>query len=65
MGNTIIRSVKKLEDKLYEVELETNKNNLKKIQVNTILMAIGRDPNPEAIGADNAKLKLNQRTRKI
>lgn len=48
MKNTVIKSIKKLDDKLYEVELETNKNNLKKIQVNTILMAIGRDANPSS-----------------
>ena len=54
MPNTIIKSVKKLEDKLFEVEVETKTGkNVKteKLTVNTILMAIGRDPNPSAYGA--------------
>lgn len=54
MPNAIIKSVKKLEDKLFEVEVETKSGkNVKteKLTVNTILMAIGRDPNPSAYGA--------------
>eukprot|EP00347_Sterkiella_histriomuscorum_P023727 403333591 len=65
MKNTVIKSVKKLEDKLYEVELETNKNNLKKVKVNTILVAIGRDANPAGFQAENAQILLDQHSKKI
>jgi len=65
MKYTVIRKIKKLGDKLFEVELETNKNNLNTIQVNTILMAIGRDPNPLSFGSDNANIKIHEGTRKI
>ena len=51
MKNTVIRSVNKLGDKEFEVELEVNKNNIKKVKVNTILMAIGRDANPHSFNA--------------
>jgi thioredoxin reductase (NADPH) len=42
MTNTVPVGVEKIGDKLYEVELKTN-DKLHKIQVNTILVAIGRD----------------------
>ena len=42
MTNTVPVGVEKIGDKLYEVELKT-KDKLHKIQVNTILVAIGRD----------------------
>jgi thioredoxin reductase (NADPH) len=55
MENTVIKSVKKLEERLFEVEVETKAHTGKlyteKIEVNTILMAIGRDPRPESYNA--------------
>ena len=73
MHHTKIKSVKKLEDKLFEVELESKKKDkegkeqkvVTKVQVNNILMAIGRDPNPDSFGAKNAGLELDKITRKI
>lgn len=36
-----------------------------KLQVNTILMAIGRDPNPDNYGAKNAGIQIDKSSRKI
>lgn len=60
MKNTVIRSVNKLGDKEFEVELEVNKNNIKKVKVNTILMAIGRDANPHSFNAESAGIELDK-----
>jgi len=43
MTQTVPVSVKKIDDNLYEVELKTGNDKISKIQVNTILVAIGRD----------------------
>ena len=58
LKNTTILSVIKLEDKLFEVTLQIGKTT-ETLQVNTLLMAIGRDPNPEAFGAQKAGLALD------
>lgn len=69
MTNTIIKSVKKLGERQYQVEMETSvfgggvKHET--LEVNTILMAIGRDPNPESFRADLAGLALNKSSRKL
>lgn len=70
MENTIIKSVKKLEgERLFEVEVETKAHTGKlykeTFQVNTILMAIGRDPKPESYNADASGIVLDKATRKI
>jgi pyruvate/2-oxoglutarate dehydrogenase complex dihydrolipoamide dehydrogenase (E3) component len=56
---TRITKVTKLGDKQFEVEVETGKEKkIEKINVNTILMAIGRDPNPSAVGAEVIDLEI-------
>ena len=42
MEKTVPLSVKKLEDRLYEVEIKTG-DKIQTVKVNTILVAIGRD----------------------
>jgi thioredoxin reductase (NADPH) len=68
MTGTVIKSVNKLGERDFEVELETkNGKNVKieKVRVNTILMAIGRDPNPSTYAADKAGIELDQVSLKI
>lgn len=69
MDNTIIKSVKKLGENKFEVELEitnhTGKKVLETVQVNTILVAIGRDPRPESYRADLIGIDLDKASRKI
>ena len=57
--------MKKLGDREFEVEPETGKDKHCTIKVNTILVAIGRDPQPESLGLDNANVKIDQATKKI
>ena len=42
MEKTVPLSVKKLDDRLYEVEIKTG-DKIQTVKVNTILVAIGRD----------------------
>jgi pyruvate/2-oxoglutarate dehydrogenase complex dihydrolipoamide dehydrogenase (E3) component len=42
LEKTVPLSVKKLEDRLYEVEIKTG-DKIQTVKVNTILVAIGRD----------------------
>jgi pyruvate/2-oxoglutarate dehydrogenase complex dihydrolipoamide dehydrogenase (E3) component len=60
--HTVIKSVVKRGERDFEVELETKKGSkapvIDKVHVNTILMAIGRDGNPESFGATKAGIKL-------
>ena len=68
MTGTLIKSVNKLGDRDFEVELETkngNKVKVEKVRVNTILMAIGRDPTPSSYAADKAGIELDQVSLKI
>ena len=65
MPNTKIKSVKRLENKLFEVELESTKGKLEKVTVQTILMAIGRDPNPVSYAADKAGISIDLSSKKI
>jgi len=51
--STVPVSVQKLGENLYEVELKT-KDKVSKVQVNTILVAIGRDAQPEKLALNNA-----------
>jgi len=60
MTNTVPVGVKKLGEKLFEVELKTGKDKISKIEVNTILVAIGRDSQPEKIGLENAGVKVSK-----
>jgi pyruvate/2-oxoglutarate dehydrogenase complex dihydrolipoamide dehydrogenase (E3) component len=57
LTNTVPVNVEKIGDKLYEVELKT-KDKLHKIQVNTILVAIGRDAQPDKVGLSNAGVEV-------
>jgi len=54
MTQTVPVGVKKLGDRLFEVELKTGKDKISKLQVNTILVAIGRDSQPDKIALDKA-----------
>ena len=62
MSNAVIKAVKQLGEKRYEVEIEsklhTGKVVSEKLEVNTIMVAIGRDGRPESYGADKAGLKV-------
>ena len=55
MPNTEIVAAKRINEKQIEVELRTKgkdgKANISKHIVNTIMLAIGRDPNPKHFGA--------------
>lgn len=62
MTGTTIKNVNKLADRDFEVELQIkNGKNEKtqKIRVNTILMAIGRDPNPDSYASSKAGIELD------
>lgn len=59
LTQTVPLGVKKLGDKLYEVELKT-KDKVHSMQFNTILVAIGRDPAPERLGLDKAGISLSR-----
>jgi len=50
---------------MFEVELETKTGKSfkrEKVEVETILMAIGRDPNPKAFGAQLAGINIDEST---
>jgi pyruvate/2-oxoglutarate dehydrogenase complex dihydrolipoamide dehydrogenase (E3) component len=53
--HTNVKSVKELKERTdtelgeYEVELEVKGKGIEKVKVNTILVAIGRDPNPDSL----------------
>ena len=65
MGKTVPVAVKKVGEKEYEVELDHNGKS-KKITVNTILVAIGRDcQSPDKLGLDSVGLKYDNRSFKI
>ena len=53
LTNTVPVNVEKIGDKEYEVTLKT-KEKEHKIKVNTILVAIGRDAQPDKLGLSNA-----------
>lgn len=54
---TVPIGIKKIAKRRYEVELQQKENKHKqKIEVNTILMAIGRDPNTQWLDAENGGL---------
>lgn len=65
MKNTVPHSVKKVGENLYDVELKTGKDKITKVQVNTILVAIGRDCHPEQLKLDNAGVKIDEWTLKV
>ena len=65
MTHTVPVSVKKLGENLYEVELKTGKDKISKIQVNTILVAIGRDAQPDKLDIGNAGVIIDEWTLKI
>ena len=60
MTHSTIKSVTKLGEKLFEVEMIVNKTQVEKIEVNTILMAIGRDPNPHSYNASGAEIEIDK-----
>ena len=53
LSHTVPVGVKKLGDRRFEVQLKKN-DKITTIEVNTILMAIGRDAQPEKLGFANA-----------
>jgi len=53
MTQTTVKEVKKLENGKISVDLVV-KGEDRNILVDTVLTAIGRDPNPESYGAQNA-----------
>lgn len=59
MTGTVPLSVKKLGDHLFEVELQTGKK-ITKVEVNTILVAIGRDAQPEKLSLSNAGVSFGK-----
>lgn len=59
LTQTVPVGVEKIGDRLYEVELKTG-DKLHKVQVNTILMAIGRDAQPEKLGLKNAGVEISR-----
>ena len=59
LTNTVPKSVKKLGDRHFEVELKSN-DKISKIEVNTILVAIGRDCSPEKLGLKNAGVEIGR-----
>jgi pyruvate/2-oxoglutarate dehydrogenase complex dihydrolipoamide dehydrogenase (E3) component len=68
LDGTVIKSVEKLEERKFLVELETKRGSkvtTHKEEVNTILVAIGRDPNPLSYGADKLGIALDPHSRKI
>ncbi len=60
--NTVIKNVEKKGERDFEVDLETKAGSkgvvIEKVRVNTILMAIGRDGNPESFGASKAGIEI-------
>jgi pyruvate/2-oxoglutarate dehydrogenase complex dihydrolipoamide dehydrogenase (E3) component len=56
--------VRKIGEKEFEVDLLV-KDKEKTIKVNTILVAIGRDPHPEALGLQNTNIHIDKSTQKI
>lgn len=57
LTQTVPVGVKKLGDRLFEVELKTG-DKLYKMEVNTILVAIGRDSHPEKFNIQNTGVEL-------
>lgn len=64
LTQTTIKSSKRLESGKIEVELVV-KGNERKLVVDTILVAIGRDPDPTSFGADNAGITVDEGSGKI
>jgi hypothetical protein len=62
MSNAVIKAVRQLGEKSYEVDIEsklhTGKTVNETLAVNTIMVAIGRDGRPESYGADKAGLNV-------
>ena len=58
MKQTIIKSAKRLNNEKIEVKLEV-KGVDKTIEVDTVVVAIGRDVNPETLGVASAGICVN------
>ena len=62
MSNAVIKAVRQLGEKSYEVDIEsklhTGKTVNETLPVNTIMVAIGRDGRPESYGADKVGLNI-------
>lgn len=68
MEKTVITSVEKVGERKFIVHLEVKNGADTKIvkkEVNTILMAIGRDPNPQSWGAKKAGVQIHSSSNKI
>mmetsp|Transcript_100455 Transcript_100455/g.138424 ORF Transcript_100455/g.138424 Transcript_100455/m.138424 type:complete len:217 (+) Transcript_100455:657-1307(+) len=59
MTQATVKNVNKLGDREYEVEMQVG-DKVKKINVNTILVAIGRDGKAESFGADKIGINVNR-----
>ena len=64
LTQTTIKSSKRLESGKIEVELVV-KGNERKLVVDTVLVAIGRDPDPTSFGAGNAGITVDEGSGKI
>ena len=65
MTETVPLGAKQIGDNLYEVELKTGKDKVTTVQVNTILIAIGRDSQPEKLKLQNAGVEYDPNSLKI
>lgn len=64
MTQTTVKSAQKLPSGRTSVELVVNGKD-KTLEVDTVLVAIGRDPDPTAFGASNAGITYDERSGKI
>lgn len=58
-------SVTKISDRNYQVQIQIGKEEFKTIEVNSILVAIGRDPNTPSLRLENANIQIDPATKKI
>lgn len=65
MTETVPVGAEKIGENLYEVTLKTGKDRISKIEVNTILVAIGRDSHPDKMEIKNAGVVYDEWSKKI
>ena len=58
MKQTVVKSAQRLDNGRISVKLEVN-GKPRSIEVDTILVAIGRDTNPKSFGADVTGIKVS------
>jgi len=64
MTKTTIKTARRLENGRIQVELVVDGSD-KTLEVDTVLVAIGRDPNPSAFGAQAAGINFDERSGKV